>query len=183
MTTRRNLLTAGGLLVFLDATGAELLLSPAEARKSAVPFAILSPDEAATLEVFGDAMVPGAAAAGIAHFVDAHLKAAPADSLLMLRYLDVPPPWDAFYKAGLAALDQQARRLHGVAFAALDGARRLELSRAIAATPPLDWRGPPAPLFQFAVRADAVDMVYGTPAGFAALGVDYLEHILPERAW
>jgi hypothetical protein len=33
------------------------------------------------------------------------------------------------------------------------------------------------------VRSDAVDVVYGTPAGFEALGVPYMEHIMPPRRW
>jgi hypothetical protein len=45
------------------------------------------------------------------------------------------------------------------------------------------WSGPPQPLVYLAFRADAVDVVWGTEAGFEALGLDYLAHIAPERPW
>jgi hypothetical protein len=33
------------------------------------------------------------------------------------------------------------------------------------------------------VRADALDVVYGTPEGFDALGIPYMAHIKPEKPW
>jgi len=35
----------------------------------------------------------------------------------------------------------------------------------------------------FAVRLDAIDVAYGTRAGLARLGVEYLPHIEPEADW
>ena len=32
-------------------------------------------------------------------------------------------------------------------------------------------------------RSDAVDVVYGTPEGFAKLGVPYMPHIMPPTSW
>ena len=187
MNERRTVLKAavlaGGLLAFVDAAGAKRRLTPAAARAQAMPFRVLSPREAATLASFADTLVPGAAAAGIAHFVDAHLAVPPADSLLMLRYLDVPPPWKAFYQGGAAALDAMAQTCHQQHFTALDDRQRFELAAALAAASPAQWPGLPSTLLAFAVRADAVDVVYGTVAGFEKLDVPYLEHILPESRW
>lgn len=45
------------------------------------------------------------------------------------------------------------------------------------------WSGPPAPLVYFVLRSDALDVVYGTEAGFALLDVPYMPHIPPERRW
>lgn len=155
----------------------------AEAKKRGAAFKVLSPGEVRTLEAFGEVLLPGAREDGIAHFVDAQLARPPADSLLMLRYLDVPPPYDGFYKAGLAALDAHAKAQTGALFADLPAPQATELVKAISAAPPPGWAGPPSPLFYFAVRADAVDVVYGTVEGFAKLGVPYMEHILPEQRW
>ena len=47
----------------------------------------------------------------------------------------------------------------------------------------LDWSGPPASYVMFLLRADALDVVYGTQAGFAKLGIPYSAHILPEANW
>jgi hypothetical protein len=48
---------------------------------------------------------------------------------------------------------------------------------------PAGWRGPSAPLFYFALRSDAVDVVYGTIEGFRKLNVPYMPHIVPPRRW
>ena len=172
-----------GLLAFRDAAGATQLLTPAAAREADIPLRRFSADEAATLDSLAETLVPGARLAGITHFIDAQLAAKPEDNLLMLRYLDVPPPWDGFYRTGLAALNAAAAARHHQRFADLDTPTRLALAKGLSAAPAADWQGPPSPLFLFAVRADAVDVVYGTVAGFAALGVPYLDHIEPASRW
>lgn len=182
MTERREVLKGVGALAVAGVFAAPGL-SPAAARTAGVLLRRLSPQEAELLEGFAETLVTGARAAGIAHFVDAQLAGPQADSLLMLRYLDVAPPWDGFYRTGLAALDAAARTRHRAGFAALADADRLALVRAAAAAPLPDWAGPPSTLFAFAVRADGVDAVYGTMAGFDRLGVEYLAHIEPERRW
>lgn len=167
------------------AGGALALAAP---RAAATPLAATSPPplsdaEVTTLSALGETLLPGARAAGIAAFVNAQLAAEPAQSLLMLRYLDVPPPWDSFYRAGLAALDALAAARHARPFAALTSEQASALVGEIARGQPEPWAGPPAPLFYFAVRADSVDVVYGTQAGFARLGLPYEEHLAPETPW
>ncbi|MDT7934122.1 MAG: gluconate 2-dehydrogenase subunit 3 family protein [Sphingomonadaceae bacterium] len=177
-TTRRGALAALGLMPFLfDGTLREA--TAAEAKAGGAAYRVLNAGEVRALEAFGEVLLPGARAAGVAHYVDAQLARPPADSLLMLRYLDVPPPYDGFYKAGLAALDKHA----GGSFAAFAPDKAAELVRALSAAPAPDWAGPPSPLFYFAVRADAVDVIYGTMAGFAKLGIPYMAHIEPSAPW
>jgi hypothetical protein len=33
------------------------------------------------------------------------------------------------------------------------------------------------------LRADAVDVVYGTMEGYEALGIPYMAHIAPDKRW
>jgi len=186
-TNRRTLLrtaAVGGGAVGLGVIGWQVggrteFLSPRDARARAVPLRTLTEAEAATLEAFGDVLLPGAREAGIALFVDHHLSVAAPDSLLTVRYMDLPPPYAPFYKGGLAALDAFA----GGRFADLAPDRAVALVKTIAATVPTGWRGPPSPMLYFAVRSDAVDVVYGTVEGFEKLHVPYMAHIAPETKW
>jgi hypothetical protein len=45
------------------------------------------------------------------------------------------------------------------------------------------WSGRPAALVYAVLRADAVDVVYGTMEGYEALGIPYMPHIPPEKRW
>lgn len=179
---RRRLLQRAGLGLVVASAGIGLC-SPAQARASDAPLAVLSGDEARTLEAFGEALLPGAAHAGIAHFVDHHLKVDAADSLLLLRYMDWPAPYAAFYKAGLAALDRQARQAHAKAPHELNAVQWNALIVAMPAGDPAAWLGIPPGLLYFVMRSDAVDVVYGTEEGFAKLGVPYMPHIVPPSPW
>ena len=46
-----------------------------------------------------------------------------------------------------------------------------------------EWMGPPASYVLFVLRADALDVTYGTPEGFESLGIPYMAHIMPETPW
>lgn len=180
--TRRDLLKGAGALAFTVA-GVECWLTPREAHAAKASFRVLGGAEIRALEAFGEVLVPGAVESGLSHFVDHHLAAAPADSLLMLRYLDIPPPYADFYRAGLAALDKASTAAHGRVFADLPPAAANELVTTLGRSSPPGWQGPPSPLFFFIVRSDAVDVVYGTPEGFEKLGVPYMPHIMPPSNW
>lgn len=178
---RRSFIAAATIGSFAyQVGGIERLLTPAAARAAGAALQVLTPAETLALEALGECLVPGARTAGIAHYVDANLVRPPADVLLMLRYLDVLPPYADFYRAGLAGLDAASRAATGKGFAALDEDAATALVSAMAAANPKDWSGPPAPLFYFALRGDAVDIVYGTRAGFETLSVPYLAHIEPK---
>lgn len=182
--SRRSVMSHGGLgLVLASIGGQGVWVTPAEATERQAPLHTLTDSEASTLAAFAEVLLPGAREAGVVAFVDHHLAVPAADSLLMLRYLDVPPPYLDFYRAGLAALDAHARAATGRLFSGLDPDQGAQLVQSIAQASPADWRGPPSPLLYFAVRADAVDVVYGTEAGFAKLGVPYMAHIDPPTRW
>lgn len=187
MTTRRTLLKGGaaaggvaglGLLAW-QIGGQSEWLTPRAAKLRGVPLQTLSQTEAETLEALGEVLLPGAREAGIALFVDKHLSVPPSETLLTLRYLDVSPPYALFYKAALAALDAFA----GGSFARLAPQKAVDIVKAIANTVPEGWKGPPSPMFYFAVRSDEVDVVYGTEEGFEKLGVLYMPHIRPPSKW
>lgn len=169
-----------GVLAGVALAGAAAAATPAvrrwvEAAARGDAFRTLTDDEAARLGEIGDALVPGAHASGLAHYVDQHISGPAAQSLLMLRYLDIAPPYADFYRAGLAQLSR-----------AVDGktADWTAIAGSLAGGTIEPWDdAPPAALFYFIVRADAVDVVYGTEAGFERLGVPYLPHIPPATRW
>ena len=181
---RRGFLKSSGMGVLaFQLAGVELLLSPREARARSVPFKVLTPIEVTALEALGEVLLPGARDAGIAYFVDHQLAAEPADCLLLIRYLDVPPPYSNIYRPALAALNAASASAHKKSFAELAEADAVQLVRTMSEGNPPGWNGPPAPLFYFAARSDAVDVVYGTEDGFKRLGVPYMAHIRPTSKW
>jgi hypothetical protein len=179
---RRRFLQGAGSFLFLVG-GTTLRLTPAEARRRGADFRVLDPQQVATLEALGEILVPGARAAGLAHFVDSQLAVDANDSLLIARAFNVEPPYRRFYADALAAVERLSERRHGRNFAALAEREAVALVREMSAGTPDSWSGPPAPLVYVVLRSDAVDVAYGTVAGFARLGVPYLPHILPPAAW
>jgi len=181
---RRRFLRQSGIVLSIAAAGEVIMLSPAAAREAGVPFQVLSAQDVATLEAMAEALVPGAREAGIAQYIDKQLAAPPADSLLMLKYLGVAAPdHPAFYRGGLAAAARMAQTRLGKPWASLDPAQAGELLAAMASGDSGDWDGPPPPFFQFVIRSDACDVVYGTEAGFARILMPYMPHIEPPSPW
>ncbi len=156
-------------------------LTPKQARERGVAFKVLNEKEGRALEALGDTLLPGAAAAGITHYVDHQL--ASATPLLILKYMDYPASFLDFYKQGLAALDRLAHARYGRVFSEISAAQRTDLVREISQNVPAEWSGPPAPLFYFVTRNDAVDVFYGTQEGFAKLDIPYMPHIAPKEPW
>jgi Gluconate 2-dehydrogenase subunit 3 len=156
-------------------------ISPAQARAKGVPLRVLNPSEGRTLEAFGEVLLPGARDAGIAQYVDAQLsRDAP---LLFVKYMDYPASPLEFYRDGLRALERESATRHRRPFDQLPADQQTELVRAISRANPANWQGPPAPLFYFVVRNDAVDVYYGTQAGFEKLRIPYMAHITPPADW
>ncbi len=184
--SRRRILraAAGATLAFpFLVDGCWRLLTPRAAWAAGARLRILSRQEGDILAAAAETLVPGAQEAGILPYLDAQLAADPADSLLILRYLDVPPPWDGFYREAARALDAAAGGTGR--FATLGKARRMRILRALLDGRAAGWPpdAPPAGFVLFVLRADAIDVTYGTPEGFARLGIDYLPHIAPARPW
>jgi len=181
---RRDFLKHAGMGVAVATIlGPDLLLTPAEAKTRSVPLKVLSESELATLESAADILLPGASAAGVGYFIDEQLSRDPNDSLLIARYLQVPPPYDGFYKGCVQALNGFARTRHAKIFAQLPVNLRQDLIASLFPEQPADWAGPPSQLAYLCLRSDAVDLVYGTMEGFADLEIPYLAHIEPPSKW
>jgi hypothetical protein len=171
-----------GVLAFTVA-GAEILMTAGEARARAVPFRSLSGDEAETIEALGETMLPGARAAGVAHFIDQQVSVTPGEALLEARIVNVKPPYINFYRAAIGGIDKASMARSGKRFAALSAAEQHDFIDALRQNKIEGWQGPPAGLVYFVLRSDAVDVVYGTMEGYESLGVPYMAHIAPEKRW
>ena len=179
---RQSGLSGVGLLTFSIA-GCDKEVTPAQARRQNATLKLLSSDEYRGLEVLCDRIVPGSMEAGVSSYVDHQLSADPVESMLMIRYLGVNTPYAPFYQGGLAAADAVARARFGVPLASAGGDEAQTLVDAMASGEVEGWEGPPPGFFFFIIRADAVDVRYGTQDGFASLGIPYQPHILPPSRW
>ena len=144
---------------------------------------VLTECSVGTLEAIAEVLLPGSAEAGVGYFVDEQLSRSSNESLLMARYLQVPPPYANFYRGALQALDGFAKARAGKPFAETGQSIREKLVASLFPEQPADWRGPPSQPVYLCLRADAVDVVYGTMEGFAELDVPYLAHIEPTEKW
>ncbi len=173
---------SAGALAF-TVGGAQVLLTPAQARAEGVPLRTLKPDEAATIEAVGETLVPGARAQGIANFIDQQLSIPAEEALLEARILNIKPPYANFYRAAIGAINNASTAKHGKPFAQLDAATQHDFVDAMRQNKIDGWKGPPGGFVYFVMRSDAVDVVYGTMAGYASLDIPYMAHIAPTRKW
>lgn len=158
-------------------------MSPAEARLAKAAFRTLDSTDVGTLDALGEVLLPGSAASGLSHYIDHQLSGSLPESMLVIKYLGVNPPFADFYKAGLAAARAAARTQYDASVSALSAANARALVGQMAAGAVTGWGGPPAALFYFVLRSDAIDVVYGTQIGFESLGVPYMPHIVPPSRW
>ena len=171
-----------GALAF-SVGGIEILLTPSEARARNVPFRLLDGHQGETLEALGETLVPKAREAGIAHYIDQQLSVSPQESLLQARIFNFRPPFADFYRATIVSVDDLSRKLFGKAFAQLEAKDQREFVDRMRQNKLEGWTGKPAALAYAVLRADAVDVVYGTMEGYEALGIPYMPHIPPEKRW
>jgi hypothetical protein len=164
--------------------GAEVLLTPRQAHAQGVALRTLTPEQAATLDAMGEALVPGAKQAGITQFVDQQISIPAEQALLEARIMNVRPPYANFYRAALGAIDGASQMRHGGrGFAQLTAAEQHDFIDLMRQSKLEGWKGPGAGFVYFLLRTDAVDVVYGTMEGYAHLGVPYQAHIAPTRSW
>ncbi len=185
-SSRREFLGYGaavGGVCMLSLSGRASGMTAAVARGARVSLRTLEAADARTLDALGETLVPGSAAAGLADFIDRQLSGRPADSMLMIKYLRVAAPFGEFYRSGLRATETAAVALHGKPFAELSPRQAAELVQRMSVGQLGGWQGPPAALFYFVIRNDAVDVMYGTQSGFDLLGVPYMAHIAPPSRW
>jgi Gluconate 2-dehydrogenase subunit 3 len=171
-----------GALAF-SVGGVEVLLTPGEARARSVPFRLLDGHQGETLEALGETLVPKAREAGIAHYIDQQISVPPQESLLQARIFNFRPPFAEFYRNTILAVDDHSRKLFGKEFAQLTAKDQREFVDRMRQNKIEDWKGRPAALTYAVLRADAVDVVYGTMEGYEALGIPYMAHIAPEKRW
>ena len=184
-SNRRNFMRGGviGALAF-QVAGATSWLTPREAHAEAVPLKYFNGEQQQLLSLFCDHLLPGASAAGVVEFVDQQLGEIPNECMLMCKYFPgINAPYETFYQSGLAALDDYSQKQFQLSFVALPPTDKDKIVRALWAGKAEGWQGPPPPLFYMMLRSDAVDVVYGTEAGFEELGVPYLAHIRPPHDW
>ena len=182
---RRAFMKGAGLgALAFTVGGAEVLLTPREARARNVPFRILKENEADTIEALGDTLVPGARQAGVAHFVDQQLAVPAGEALLEARILNVKPPFVNFYRAAIGAMDKASiANYGGRRFAQLSAPEQHAFVGLMRQNKLAGWQGPSGGFIYFVMRHDAVDVVYGTMEGYESLGIPYMAHIAPERRW
>jgi hypothetical protein len=173
----------GVCLLTFTLSGCEARLTPGQARAAKVPLHTLTTSDVSTVDALGETLLPGSAAAGLAQYLDHQLSGDPAHSMLMIKYLGVPGPFDVFYRGGLRATETAARALFGKAVADLNPQQAGALVTQMSAGHVDGWQGPPSALFYFVLRNDAVDVMYGTQRGFELLGVPYMPHIAPPNRW
>ncbi len=179
--TRRNVMLGAGAAFAVALGGGYVMLNREEAEVRGAAFAGLDDTEQAILAGLGSALVPRAAEFGLVDFLDHHLALEPAKSLAAIRYLDIAPPYADFYRICLAQIHKGI--LAGAIVPDVGSPRWDEVISFLAGGADDKWQGPPAPLFLFVLKLDAMDVAYGTPEGFERLGVDYMPHIEPEAAW
>jgi hypothetical protein len=171
-----------GMLAF-TVGGANVLMTPGQARAQGVPFRLLKANEAETIEALGETLVPGAQRSGIAHFIDQQVSVSPGEALLEARQLNVKPPFVNFYRAAIGAVDKAAEARSGRRFAALSATEQRDFVDAMRQNKIDGWQGPAGSFVYLILRSDAVDVVYGTMEGYESLGVPYMAHIAPEKRW
>ena len=182
---RRDLIkgVAIGVLAF-TVGGTELLLTAREARAQNVPFRLLKASEAETIEALGETLVPGARAAGVAHFIDQQLSVPPDEALLEARILNVHPPYANFYRTAIGAIDTASKALYSDRyFAQISSDEQHDFIDMMRRNKLQNWQGPSGSLVYLVLRSDAVDVVYGTVEGYEALGIPYMPHIAPVERW
>ena len=179
---RRAFMQGAGALAFMVG-GTEVLLTPGEARAQGVPLRSLKADEAETIEALGETLVPDARKAGIANFIDQQISVPAEEALLEARILNVRPPYANFYRAAIGAIDRASTARGGKPFAQLDAAAHHEFIDLMRQNKIDGWQGPPGPFVYLVLRSDAIDVVYGTMAGYESLGIPYMAHIAPTKRW
>lgn len=183
---RRDMLKGGALTALAFTVGGKtLMLTPREAHAQSVPIRTLKPEEVETIEALGEALVPDAKKSGIAHFIDHQISVPPEQALLQARIFNVKPPFANFYRAATGAVEKAVGARHsGKRFAQLSAEEATAFINDMRQNKIQGWPGPPGGGFIYTIlRTDAVDVVYNTIAGYQALGVPYMPHILPEKKW
>src|ERR1700744_3539478 len=139
--------------------GAEILMTPNEARPRNVPCLLLDGHQGETLEPLGETLVPKAREAGIAHYIDQQLSVPPQESLLQARIFNFRPPFAEYYRTTLLTVDDVSRKSFGKEFAQLTAKDQREFVDRMRQNKLEGWTGKSGPLAYAVLRADAVGVV------------------------
>lgn len=180
---RRKLLKKSSALLSFTLGGKLLLLTPGQAYAKRLPLSIFNKEQADHLTTLAEAIVPGSKRAGISYYLDHHLREDSDKTLLMIRYLGVKPPFINFYLSGLASIQAASMTHYKQPLKLLASEQLNDLIEKMSAGQLDQWQGPPSPFFYFVLRADCVDVTYGTEAGFEHLNLPYSAHITPVEPW
>jgi hypothetical protein len=181
---RRAFMKGAGIGALAFTVGsAKVMLTPTEAKAQNVPFRILKEPEVNVIEALGEVLVPGAQKAGIAHFIDQQISGPAEEALLQARIMNMRPPFMNFYRAAVAAVDRASEKQYGYGFATLPSSDQLTFVDQMRQNKIDGWSGPAGGFIYTVLRNDAVDVVYGTMEGYAALNIPYQAHIAPTKRW
>ena len=103
--------------------------------------------------------------------------------MLQARIFNFRPPFAEFYRGAIVAIDAGSNKMFGRDFAQLKPDEQRTFVNLMRQNKVEGWTGRPGPLVYAVLRADAVDVVYGTMEGYEALGIPYMPHIPPEKRW
>ncbi len=170
---RRDVITGGATALGLFLIGGkQVWATPSDAVAQNFTPQILTLRQSKALATLAEHLVPGSAKAGISAYIDTQLAAGP-DSLLMAKYVGVPVEQQKdFYLSALNAI-----------VSAMSDTAVEVFATAMASDTVPQWQGPPASYVFFLLRADALDVTYGSEAGFETLDIPYSAHIRPETTW
>jgi Gluconate 2-dehydrogenase subunit 3 len=163
--------------------GAEIIMTAGEARARGVPFRLLDAHQGETLEALGETLVPDARESGIAHFIDQQISVPANECLLQARIFNVRPPFAELYRTAITTVDNGSRKRFGRDFVQLPPADQRGFVNLMRQNQVEGWTGRPAAMVYAVLRADAVDVVYGTMEGYETLDIPYMPHIPPEKRW
>ena len=170
---RRELLAHSGTVGFFVLSGQCQWLTARAAETRQFEPQILTGEQCEALEIVADQLVPGSKASGIAAYIDLQLQRGD-ESLLIGKYLgiDTSDQRDFYFAAADNLLAAMAK-----------GATPKQIVDQMTDDSLPEWSGAPASYVQFVLRADALDVTYGTPEGFEKLGIPYMAQIKPDRPW
>jgi hypothetical protein len=184
--SRRGFSLSSGAFTLAFLLGGKVMhLTPAEAKAQDILFQTITDDQAALISLLGEAIAPGAKAAGLPHYIDHQLSTKFSDNFLIIRYLGVNPPFDGFYRASLTAFENAVKQKYDKKPADLSDHEMADFITIMMQKNPEGWdsAAPPAPFFYFVLRSDAIDVTYGTMDAFDRLDIPYMAHIEPAHPW
>ena len=167
---------AGSGVLAFTVGGVEVLLTPGAARTQGVPFRLLNANEGETSRRWARRWCPARARPALRISSTTRSRVPAEEALLQARIFNVRPPFANFYRAAHRRGRPRQREVNnGRKFCGAVDDRTARLRQQYA--PEQDRRLDRARAERLSIsllRSDAVDVVYGTMEGYAALGIPYM---------